>query len=235
MSAHGGHGSANGGGSGGGKGELGLDKESLRRITEGLRAAVGELRSVGTSTGATIGSGFGEFALSGMEAGHPGLAGDFEGFCERWEWGVRSLVQDANRLAAAVGLSAGAFWEEEQYRQGAFKVTVNALVGNPHLGEDEVEKKSWGEVFAEDTYTPDHSPASFRQAGEDAAQAWKDTGRSVATEGHGGTLGDLMADQSGVSEDDRRRAVDEAFGPSPEERAAQAAQPPSPDVSGGGH
>lgn len=205
----------------GGDGELALDKESLKQITEGLRSAIGELKSVGTATGAVQGSGFAELSLTKMEAGHAGLAGDFEGFCESWEWGVRALVQDANTLAAKVGLSAGMFWEEERYRDGTFKVAVNSLVGNPHLAEDEVEEKSWDEVLAADTYTPDHSPESFRQAQEDIAQTWKDTGRQVASEGHGGALNDFLMDGAGIDEEARQRALDETFGPSPEERARQ--------------
>ncbi|MGW2055947.1 hypothetical protein ACWCOZ_18885, partial [Streptomyces sp. NPDC001840] len=92
--------------------DLRFDQESVRRITEGLRGAIAELREVGTGTGAVLGKGFSELAMTGMEAGHRGLAVDFEDFAERWEWGVRALVQDANTIASTLGLAAGLVWEE---------------------------------------------------------------------------------------------------------------------------
>lgn len=73
---------------GGGAEDLRVDRESVQRITNGLRTAVSELRDVGTGTGAVLGKGFSELAMTGMEAGHHGLSVDFEDYCERWEWGL---------------------------------------------------------------------------------------------------------------------------------------------------
>ncbi|WP_455352132.1 hypothetical protein [Streptomyces sp. SYSU K217416] len=203
----------------GGDEDLRVDPAAVKNITEGLRGAVAELREVGTASDASMGAGFESLALTGMEAGHPELAGDFEDFCERWEWGVRALVQDASTLAAQLGIAAGTLWEEDQYIQGSFKVAANAAWGNPHLSEDEVEKKSWGGVFSADTYTPDYSAQSFDELRSDAAQTWQDTGRTVSTEGRIGSLNDLVMDTAGIDEQTRERALDQAFGPSPEERA----------------
>ena len=201
-------------------GDLKFSKEALGLITKGLNGAIDELKSVGGSaTGSLQGAGFGEMALSAMEAGHSGLAKDFEDFCERWEWGVRALIMDANALAARLGLAAGMIYSEEKYWEGTFKVAANSFVGNPHLSEEEVTGKEWGDLVSLENYKPDYSAESFRNAGNEMAQTWKDTGRSLLTEGAGGMRTDLMNQALGVDDQTFDRALDEAFGPSPEERA----------------
>ncbi|MDW6059302.1 hypothetical protein SAZ11_16365 [Streptomyces sp. FXJ1.4098] len=136
------------GGGGSKEPDLKLDKEALQDITKGLRAAISELKDIGSATDAVMGSGFEELSLTSMEAGHNGLAKDFEDFCERWEWGVRGLIQDANKLAKKVGLAAGMQWEEDRYIEGTYKVVANSVAGNPHLSEEEVTQKEWGELFS---------------------------------------------------------------------------------------
>ena len=49
-------------------------------------------------------------------------------------------------------------------------------------------------------------------------------GRTVLTEGEGGRRSQAIIDASGVSEDQWNQALDNTFGPSPEERAQQAQQ-----------
>ncbi|MEU2834832.1 hypothetical protein ACIP46_40385 [Streptomyces lavendulae] len=130
--------------------------------------------------------------MTGMEAGHAGLATDFEDFCERWEWGVRALVQDASALAANLGIAAGTVWEEDHYLQGAFKVGANAAYGNPHASEDEVEEKAWGDIFRADVYKPDYSQKSVEKSAEDIGQTWSDTKDTVTSTGKIGSLKDLL-------------------------------------------
>ncbi|MFP8963047.1 hypothetical protein ACLIYP_21185 [Streptomyces nanhaiensis] len=203
-----------------GDGDLKFSKEALDLITKGLNGAIDELKEVGSSaTGSLQGAGFDGMAMTAMEAGHSGLAKDFEGFCEDWAWGVRTLVMDANGLAARLGLAAGLVHEEDQYWQGTFKVAANSFVGNPHLSEDEITQREWGELVSLDNYKPDYSIESFQQAGEEMAQTWKDTGRTVLTEGQGGERTEFLNDALGIDDQAFDRAVDDAFGPSPEERA----------------
>ncbi|MFD6279317.1 hypothetical protein ACFWFI_27680 [Streptomyces sp. NPDC060209] len=210
--------------SGSGAEDLNVDRASVQQITSGLRAAVAELREVGDGTGAVLGKGLSDLSMTGMEAGHHGLSVDFEDFCERWEWGVRALVQDANAIAAKLGLAAGILWEEDQYIQGTMKVVVNAAVGNPHASEDEIVKQNWGDVFTPDYLSPDYSAESFERAADEAGQTWKDTGRALVTEGNGGRQADQLNDMLGVDQEAFDRSVDETFGPSPEERARQQQQ-----------
>ncbi|WP_258044861.1 hypothetical protein [Streptomyces sp. SM11] len=90
-----------------GEGDLEVSPAAVKNIQDGLRKAIAELRETGDAAGASMGSGFEDLSMTGMEAGHMGLATDFEDFCERWEWGVRSLVQNASALAGNLGIAAG--------------------------------------------------------------------------------------------------------------------------------
>lgn len=164
-------------GGGGGEPDLALDKEALQDITKGLRAAIAELKDIGSATDAVMGAGFEELSLTSMEAGHNGLAKDFEDFCERWEWGVRGLIQDANKLANKVGLAAGMQWEEDRYIEGTYKVVANSVTGNPHLSEEEVTQKDWGEIYS--AWRPDYSQESYEKASEEIKGTWQATGDKI--------------------------------------------------------
>ncbi|WP_051722411.1 hypothetical protein [Streptomyces albus] len=204
-----------------GEEDLRFGRESVHLITKGLNAAIGELKEIGSATDAVMGSGMRNLELTAMEAGGAELADAFEGFCDRWEWGVRALVQDANELAARLGLAAGLLHEEDRYWGATFKVTANAVVatGNPHATEEEIAEQSYREIVTPDA--PDYSAESFRQAGEDMKQTWLDTGRGVVTEGQGGQAASGLRDLIGMDDDAYAQGVDEVFGPSPEQRAAQ--------------
>ncbi|MER5840372.1 MULTISPECIES: hypothetical protein [Streptomyces] len=205
--------------------DLGFDKASVAKFTKGVGATIDGLGELGGATGSVMGKGFAQLSMTGMEAGHHGLSVDFEDFCERWEWGVRALVHDASQLASRLGLAAGTLWEHDQYVEGSLKVGVNALMGgNPHASEEEITRQDWGEVFTPDALNPDWSRESFERAGEDIEQTWKDTGRTLLTEGQGGRQSEWLNERLGVGEGEWNRALDETFGPSPEERARQEQQ-----------
>ncbi|MGP3971505.1 hypothetical protein [Streptomyces sp. 6N223] len=178
-----------------GEADLSISQESVDLITRGLRAAMDELGVVGDATGALQGSGFDDMSLTEMEAGGGGLTEAFEGFCERWEWGVRGLIQDANVLAERLGLAAGMMWEEDQYWADTLAIGANAVLatGNPHATEEEVSGESFGDILTPDA--PDYSRESLGQAGSDIAQTWQDTRQSFgvgdlgAADGHTGSDG----------------------------------------------
>lgn len=172
--------------------DLELSPAAVAGIQKGLRAAFAELRESSDAAGASQGAGFSDLSMTGMETGHMGLATDYEDFCERWEWGVRSLMQNASILARSLGIAAGSVWEEDQYIQGAFKVVANAAYGNPHASEDEIEQKAWGDIFRADVYKPDYSAESFEKSGEDIKQTWSDTGDKLTSTGKIGSLKDLL-------------------------------------------
>ncbi|SES47270.1 hypothetical protein SAMN04487983_106316 [Streptomyces sp. yr375] len=205
--------------------DLQFGREAVAKFTQGVGATIDELGELGGATGSVMGKGFSGLSMTGMEAGHHGLSVDFEDFSERWEWGVRALVSDASALANLLGLAAGTQWEHDQYVAGSLKVGVNSLMGgNPHATEEEIARQDWGDVFTPDYLNPDWSAESFDEAGQDIEQTWKDTGRTVLTEGQGGQRSQILNDALGISDDQWNQALDETFGPSPEERAQQAQQ-----------
>ncbi|MGW0336644.1 hypothetical protein ACWD0J_33175 [Streptomyces sp. NPDC003011] len=210
---------------GGDGANLDFDKASVAKFTQGVGAIIDQLGELGGATGSVMGKGFSELSMTGMEAGHHGLSVDFEDFCERWEWGVRALVRDASEIANRLGLAAGTQWEHDQYVEGAVKVGVNSVMGgNPHATEEEITQQDWGEVFTPDYLDPDWSAESFDKAGQEMEQTWKDTGRTVLTEGQGGQRSEVLNDALGISDEQWNQALDDTFGPSPEERAQQAQQ-----------
>ncbi|WKU46570.1 hypothetical protein Q3V23_22330 [Streptomyces sp. VNUA116] len=164
---------------------LAADSAALANIAKGINEAIGELKSLGTPGEAAVGRGFDELALSGVELGHEGLAAAFKTFCDRWDWGVRALVHDGSQFAERVGIAAGYYHEQDVYIRDSFKVGVNAVMGNPHLMEEDVEKRSMSEILADnpvnDFRNPDYSAESFRKAGENSRQVWANTLRDAST------------------------------------------------------
>ncbi|WP_031154294.1 hypothetical protein [Streptomyces xanthophaeus] len=163
-------------------GEPGLDApaQALAEIVTGINLAHSELKDLGMTGQATAGRGFSGLALSGLELGDAGLTAEFKTFCDRWEWGVRALTIRGNDFALKVGLSAGAYAEQEQYVKDSFKIAVNSVNGNPHLTEDEVKQMSWDKISKQTMFDgADYSAESFSQAHQEVKQTWKDTGYDV--------------------------------------------------------
>lgn len=211
--------------SGGGKD---LKADGLALIAKGLTEALAELKELGMVGEAGTGRGFGDIALSGLELGHGGLTGDFTSFCERWEWGVRSLVNEGNAFALKTGLSAGTYYETEQYVEGSLKVVTNSLIGNPYASEDEVTRQGWGDIATSGAFGGvDYSKESFDQALANSELGWKDAGRDVMTSRTVGPMGlnpENLHGAAGMSDVEYDRWLDSTFGPSPEERAKAAEQ-----------
>ncbi|WP_405899055.1 hypothetical protein [Streptomyces sp. NBC_00727] len=173
-------------------------------IAKGIDLAHSELKDLGMIGEASVGRGFSDLSLSGMELGHSGLATLFDTFCSRWEWGVRALTQRGNSFALGVGLSAGSFAEQEQYMKDSLKIGVNSLNGNPYLSEDEVKSLSWDTIRSQSAYdNPDFSAESMLEARSEVNQLWQDTGYDVSD-----SLLDSMEHQGFIGSD-LRASVDE--------------------------
>ncbi|AZM89269.1 MULTISPECIES: hypothetical protein [Streptomyces] len=197
--------------------DLDVSKQALGQIADGITKTLAELKELGMVGTASMGRGFSDLSLSGLETGHDGLTSSFNAFCERWEWGVRSLVQQGNDFAANVGLSAGLVHEQDQYIQGGFKVLVNSALGNPYASEGDITGKDWGEVLADNPYTQvrdaDYSAESFQRADRNSTEAWKGAVRDVNSSDT--LLHNQLLDATGLR-DDMDRAVEGWVGPAPE-------------------
>ncbi|MFJ4602214.1 hypothetical protein [Streptomyces griseoluteus] len=207
-----------------GEGGMDLQAQGLEEIAKGLTEALGELGELGMAGQAGAGRGFSGIALSGLELGHEGLTGELKTFCERWEWGVRALVAEGNAFAQKTNLSAGTYYETEQYLKGSVKIVANSAVGNPYASEEDVEKMGWGDI-AKSGRTVDYSQESFEQAWENSKQGWKDAGRDAMTAPLIGTVPvtpENLHGAVGMSDKEYDQFLDDTFGPSPEARAKAA-------------
>ncbi|MFE8939803.1 hypothetical protein ACFYNX_20205 [Streptomyces sp. NPDC007872] len=184
--------------------ELAAPTAALAEIAKGIDLAHAELKDLGMTGQASVGRGFSDLALSGLELGHGGLTSEFGTFCDRWEWGVRALTLRGNGFAQAVGLSAGSFAEQERYIKDSFKIGVNSVNGNPHLSEDDVKKMSWETVRDQHAWDgADWSKESFTDAHQEVKQTWKNTAYDVED-----ALLDSM-ERSGALDPGLRNAMDE--------------------------
>ncbi|MBT2401221.1 hypothetical protein [Streptomyces sp. ISL-100] len=123
------------------------DTESLGEITKGINLAMDELKELGFDVDANLGRGFDDLQLAGLELGDKPLQEIFAEFCDRWGWGVRTLMQDANTFAAGLGLNAGLYHEEERYNANTFKTVWNQVAGNPYASQEEIESQSVKETI----------------------------------------------------------------------------------------
>lgn len=151
-------------------GEFSTRTEALNAASEGITSTVGSLGELGFDSAGNVGRGFSRAGLTPEEAGKQDVQKASEEFAERWSTGVRSLVQSANNIAESLDLSAGLYNSMEEQISGTFKVMVTNTMGNPHLSEDEIHERSWGETWADNPVNhmmnPDYSAASFQQASE---------------------------------------------------------------------
>ncbi|MFJ9126163.1 hypothetical protein ACIRJS_18915 [Streptomyces sp. NPDC102340] len=152
-----------------------VDPETLQRVTKGIDASMSELKELGFDIEANLGRGFDELELTGLESGHSGLTETFAEFCDRWGWGVHSLMRDANELAHGLGLSAGLYHEQEQYVSTTLKSAYTAAGGNPYLSEEEVARQSWSDTLKSpvaQSWNPEYAADSAPGALQQADAAW---------------------------------------------------------------
>ena len=159
-------------------GGFSVDRRALAETADGIKASIGALKGLGLDETAEVGRGFSGLSLSGLQAGHADLATAFGGFCDRWSWGVRSLVQDGDQFAARLGLSAGVYADTEQYLTGVAKHVTVAVAGDPHLSDGQAAQASWSQDAAAVTGapTPD-SGTTWAQVGQQGSRQWAEVGR----------------------------------------------------------
>ncbi|MFJ9410610.1 hypothetical protein [Streptomyces sp. NPDC101393] len=164
-----------------------FEAEAFEQITNGIKAATAELKELGFDVEAQLGRGFDELALDSMECGDDAVASALDSFCERWGWGVRTMMQDANEFSRKLNLTAGLYYEQEQYASTTLKVATNAAMGDPSLSAEEIKKKSWGDIGADNPFTQirdadwDPTSAESLEAGARVAKTAHDLGQDVAS------------------------------------------------------
>lgn len=205
---------------GGGGDGYNVTETALAQTAKGLNGVIHELQSMGQEAAADVGRGFSNLKLTGMQTGHDGLTSAFGDFCDRWEWGVRTIVQDADQIAQRLGLAAGTYYEMDQYAKKTLKVVVASGIGNPNLTEEQEENMSWKQVVSDnpvnDFLHPDFSPKSAKQALDDMGQTWKDTAHDMSQNQLAETAATLTN-----TKDEYNQGLEDFYGPTAAEQAQQ--------------
>lgn len=123
-----------------------VNRAALIETAQGINETIGALTGLGFDEEAEVGRGFSGLSLSGLQVGDAGLQSAFAGFCDRWSWGVRSLVQDGNQIAMRLGLTAGMYSDAELATVGTLKDLANAAVGDPHMSDAQAAGGSWSQA-----------------------------------------------------------------------------------------
>jgi len=164
-----------------------VDRAALRETAQGINDTIGALEKLGFDEEAEVGRGFSGLALSGLQVGYAGLQSAFAGFCDRWSWGVRTLVQDGNQIAQRLGLSAGMYADAENNIMGSIKDLVDAGIGDPHLSDAQAAQGSWAQAagLTAAQRPDDFSGTAWRQAGGQIDQQWTAEGHDVVQTARG--------------------------------------------------
>ncbi|MGW6421344.1 hypothetical protein ACWF82_01590 [Nocardia sp. NPDC055053] len=145
-----------------------VDPAVLQQAATGIEDTIGQLSEMGIGETGNMGRGFALLTLSTLEAGKHTVQKTFEEFTERWSWGVRALVQGGSAIAQTLGLAAGRYDEMDAKAEGTLKKMWTHLAGNPHLSDEEITKRSWGDTFADNSFNhvrnADYSLQSFENA-----------------------------------------------------------------------
>lgn len=187
-----------------------VDPAALNGIGKGIDGAISELKTLGIDASAEQGRGFDELEMSAAEVGHEGLSDALTAFCDRWQWGVRTLVQDGSEFAHRIGLAAGSYWDQEKYAQDLLHEVVGDVVGNPHETGEQFASQSLGQIAGAALH-PDYSSESWQRAGNHMAAQWKGVVRDGAA-GPGGV--EQVAAAAGHG-DEVKRVLDQTLGPVP--------------------
>ncbi|MTE14181.1 hypothetical protein GLP40_15590 [Nocardia sp. CT2-14] len=146
--------------------ELKVDPAVLTQAANGITSIIGQLSDLGIKETGSLGRGFALLALSPLEAGKASVQSAFETVCNRWSWGVRSLVQSANTMAEVVGIAAGRYQIMDEQAKDALKEVYSHLFSDPHLTKEQIVKRSLSETLSDNGFNalmhPDYSAESFR-------------------------------------------------------------------------
>lgn len=125
-----------------------VDPAMLARTAQGIRGVVDTLGEVGHGYLAASGRGLSFLALGGEESGHPLVGESFDGFLDRWAWGLRSLVQDGQAVAEALDAAGIEYDGVDTSVSGQLRRLVTLTAGDPAADLDAARNGGWGDVGA---------------------------------------------------------------------------------------
>ena len=150
-----------------------VDPADLTSAARSIQAVIGELSSLGIDAlaGGQQGRGFDQLSLTGMQLGSGSLRDALDGYCTRWQWALRALVQHAQAIARALDLAAGTSLAVDRHVKDAWKVLAASTFADPRAGEREVRESSWADL-ASGASSPEYRPDSFRDSYDESRQTW---------------------------------------------------------------
>lgn len=146
---------------------FGVDLHALQAASDGVQAAVDELNTMSGWGASSMGKGAdGDGLMDGILAalqdiGHDGLQQAVNDFGERWEWGVRMMVDEAESTTDALTDTRSEYQKTEDAVMGFLKDAAQWTV-DP-MSEGTWSDKSMGEIGQEvkDTTVSGHGPTSW--------------------------------------------------------------------------
>lgn len=168
---------------------FGVDLAALGQAEQGVRDAVSELGSMAGWGNAELGA-EGEGLVQGIAAsasslGHDALATALTTFAEKWEWGVRFLVDDGVDTADALRDTRADYQKMDEDAINLLKQGLHAAVGNPMEDDSAWNNKSWSQIF--DESQPDYSTKTMLDSQQRTTeQAEGVTGWDLNGDGHEG-------------------------------------------------
>ena len=118
---------------------FGVHLDDLHAAEQGVRQAVEELNAIGGGTARSAGAGEDGRGLDQLDtdedtAGHEQLASALADFVDRWNWELKTLVEDGNQAADALADTRSTYRKAEDSALDAVKQVVHLVGGDP-MGE----------------------------------------------------------------------------------------------------
>lgn len=156
-----------------------VDRAALAETAKGLAGIVDQLKKLGFSESAEVGLGFSDLALSEAQAGSI-VGGALAKFCDQWNWGVSTLVQDGYQFGERLGLTVGLYNDVENQTIGAIKDLVASGVGDPWMTSDQASAASWNQDMAavDGAQTPG-GKTTEKQALQEEGKQWEGVASNV--------------------------------------------------------
>ncbi len=151
---------------------FGVNLDDLSAAEKGVRDAVSELGGMAGWGKSELGA-EGQGLVQGIDAaagsvGHDKLAEALQTFAERWEWGIRYLVDDGVDTADALRDTRAWYERVDDEAVSLLKQGMQAAIGNPMQDSASWANKSWTDIAKESL--PDWSPQSFMESGQRSNQ-----------------------------------------------------------------
>lgn len=161
-----------------------VSPEILTNAAKGIADVINELTELGVAQTANQGRGLELMVMFRTTIGHDGLTEAWGDFLQRWEYGVRGLVQEGDKFAnklhdAGIGYEHHDIGASEIFKRAAFD-----LAGDPRGDSAQAMEMSWGQLGDATVgrlIDPDYSPESFENAGQDAIAAAEQAGDDITS------------------------------------------------------